>query len=79
MPVRELLVDPMLLCLPNPCNSARELESYTSALVNWSELVERDDVVVLISESALIALHEESEYPSFHRLKGVPTMEILRC
>lgn len=68
MPPQEVLVDPILLCLPNPCYSADELESFAKALLAWNRIVGRNNAHVLISESAQIALNKASEYPHMHRL-----------
>jgi hypothetical protein len=66
--VQEILVDPFLLCLPNPCTSSEQLEDFINSLVGWRGLTKRENTHVLLSDSSRIALHEDDEYPHRHRL-----------
>ncbi len=65
---QDVLVDPFLLCLPNPCGSIDLLEGFISALVGWQGLLDRKDARVLLSDSARLALHDDGEFPHRHSL-----------
>ncbi len=68
MVVQEVIVDPMLLCLPNPCNSLDQLEDFIGAIVGWRGFLDRADTCVLLSDSARVALNTDGEFPIRHRL-----------
>lgn len=68
MPAYEVIVDPFLLCLPNPCNSHQQLNEFVLAIVGWSGFIDKEDTCVLLSNSARIALFEDDEFPHRHRL-----------
>jgi hypothetical protein len=74
---QEIVVDPFLLCLPNPCISAQQLEDFINALVGWRGLAERKDTCVLLSDSARIALNDDGEYP--HRFKLSQLLKLHNC
>lgn len=65
---QEVIVDPFLLCLPNPCNSLDQLEKFINAIVGWRGFLDRADTCVLLSDSARIALNTDGEFPHRHRL-----------
>lgn len=64
----ELILDPAILCLPNPCSSGEQLEAFVESLLGWSGLFNQKGAVVLISDATRIALHDDGEYPHRHRL-----------
>lgn len=66
--VQEILVDPFLLCLPNPCTTSEQLEDFVNSLVGWRGLTKRENTHVLLSDSSQVALHDDNEYPHRHRL-----------
>lgn len=68
MLVQEVIIDPFLLCLPNPCNSLDQLEDFISAIAGWRGFLDRADTCVLLSDSARVALHTDGEFPHRHRL-----------
>lgn len=68
MLAQEVIIDPFLLCLPNPCNSLGQLEDFISAIVGWHGFLDRADTCVLLSDSARIALNTDGEFPHRHRL-----------
>src|SRR5690606_21716271 len=68
MLAKEVIIDPFLLCLPNPCKSLDELECFISSLVGWRGFLDRPDTCVLMSDSARVALYEDDEFPHRHRL-----------
>ena len=69
MLVQEVVVDPILLCLPNPCNSLDQLEDFIGAIVGWRGFLDRADICVLLSYSTRVALNTDGEFPHRHRLK----------
>ena len=68
MLAQEVIIDPFLLCLPNPCNSLDQLEEFINAIVGWRGFLDRADTCVLLSDSARIALNTDDEFPHRHRL-----------
>lgn len=66
--MQEILVDPFLLCLPNPCRTGDELEDFLKSLLEWSDLIRQPGVYVLLSEEIHIALFDDDSYPHRHRL-----------
>lgn len=68
MLAQEVVIDPFLLCLPNPCNSLDQLEGFISAIVGWRGFLDRPDTRVLLSDSARVALNVDGEFPHRHRL-----------
>jgi|GEM_PF-1785773 len=68
MLAQEVIIDPFLLCLPNPCNSLDQLENFISAIVGWRGFLDRPDTCVLLSDSARVALNVDGEFPHRHRL-----------
>lgn len=68
MLAQEVVIDPFLLCLPNPCNSLDQLEGFISALVGWRGFLDRSDICVLLSDSARVALNDDGEFPHRHTL-----------
>lgn len=68
MPAQEVIIDPFLLCLPNPCNSLDQLEDFISAIAGWRGFLDRADTCALLSDSARIALNTDGEFPHRHRL-----------
>lgn len=71
MLVQEVIVDPFLLCLPNPCNSLDQLEEFINAIVGWRGFLDRTDTCVLLSDSARVALNTDGEFPHRHRLSDL--------
>jgi len=69
MLAQEVIVDPFLLCLPNPCNSLEQLEEFINAIVGWHGFLDRADTCVLLSDSTRIALNKDGEFPHRHRLQ----------
>lgn len=67
----QLVVDPYLVCLPNPCTSVNQIEEFVECLLEWSSLVGRQDTEVLISDSVRIALYDDGEYPYEYRLRDL--------
>lgn len=65
---QEVIIDPFLLCLPNPCNSLDQLEAFISSLVGWRGFLDRPDTCILMSDSARVALNDDGEFPHRHRL-----------
>ena len=68
MSAQAVIVDPFLLCLPNPCNSLDQLEEFIDAIVGWRGFLDRADTCVLLSDSARDALNTDGEFPHRHRL-----------
>lgn len=68
MLTQEVIIDPFLLCLPNPCNSLNQLEDFIAAIAGWRGFLDRADTCVLLSDSARIALNTDDEFPHRHRL-----------
>jgi len=73
----QLAIDPYILCLPNPCNSLEEIESFVDTLLGWSSTLQQKNSNILISDAARIALLEDGEYPHQHRLRDL--MRIHKC
>lgn len=73
----QLVVDPYLLCLPSPCHSAEQIESFVEALLGWSELIRNPDLSVTVSDAVRLALLDDGEYPYQHRLRGL--LQEFRC
>lgn len=63
-----MIIDPYLLCLPNPCDSVDQLEEFIQAIVGWRGFLDRADTCVLLSDSVRIALNDDGEFPHRHRL-----------
>ena len=63
-----IIIDPFLLCLPNPCSSLNQLEDFISAIAGWRGFLDRADTCVLLSDSARVALNTDGEFPHRHRL-----------
>lgn len=68
MLAQEVIIDPFLLCLPNPCNSLDQLEEFINAIVGWRGFLDRTDTCVLLSNSARVALNTDDEFPHRHKL-----------
>lgn len=68
MLVQEVIIDPFLLCLPNPCSSLDQLEEFINAIAGWHGFLDRADTCVLLSDSARVALNTDDEFPHQHRL-----------
>lgn len=68
MLAQEVVIDPCLLCLPNPCDSLDRLEDFIAALVGWRGFIDRPDTCVLMSDSVRVALNDDGEFPHRHRL-----------
>ena len=68
MLAQEVIIDPFLLCLPNPCNSLDKLEEFIHAIVGWRGFLDRADVRILLSDSIRVALNDDGEFPHRHRL-----------
>lgn len=68
MLAQEVVIDPFLLCLPNPCDSLDQLEDFISSLVGWRGFLDRPDTCVLMSDSVRVALNDDGEFPHRHRL-----------
>jgi hypothetical protein len=65
---QDVVIDPFLLCIPNPCNSLDQLEDFISAIVGWRGFLDRPDICALLSDSARVALNDDGEFPHRHRL-----------
>lgn len=68
MQTQEVIVDPYLLCLPNPCNSLDQLEEFIQAIVGWRGFLDRSDACILLSDSVRVALNDDEEFPHRHKL-----------
>lgn len=68
MPTQEIIIDPFLLCLPNPCYSQDQIEDFVSAITGWRGFLDKPDMCVLLSDSARFALNDDAEFPHRHRL-----------
>jgi len=68
MLAQEVVVDPFLLCLPNPCTSLDQLEEFIEAIVGWRGFLDRADTCVLLSDSVRVALNDDGEFPHRHKL-----------
>lgn len=77
MLAQEVVIDPFLLCLPNPCNSLDQLEDFISAIVGWRGFLDRPDTCVLLSDSVRVALNVDGEFPHRHSL--VALIDKLEC
>jgi hypothetical protein len=64
----EIVVDPFLLCLPDPCSSSEQLEQFISSLLDWRGMLRSGGAYVLISDSVQSALSQDGEYPHRYRL-----------
>lgn len=64
-----LAVDPYILSLPNPCISEEQIDEFVDGLLGWSCSLRRQDMHILVSDRARIALMEDGEYPEQHRLR----------
>lgn len=64
-----VFVDPHLITLPNPCQSVDDLERFITALLEWASAIEKDDINVLISQTALEALYNDGSYPYDYELR----------
>lgn len=64
----EIVVDPYLLCLPNPCSSVDQLETFISSLLGWRSLLKRSNAYILLADSARVALNDDDEFPHRHKL-----------
>jgi len=67
----EIVVDPFLLCLPNPCTASDQLELFIDSILGWKKLIDRKDACVLFSDSAQVALNVDDEFPHRHRLANL--------
>jgi hypothetical protein len=67
--VVQIAVDPYLLCLPNPCHSAQQIEGFVQGLLVWAETLRRGQARVLVSDGCRTALLEDGQYPYGHRLR----------
>jgi hypothetical protein len=65
----DVLVDPHLLCIPNPCGSADQLEGFLTCLKGWIGFLDNDQVTVLLSDSVRFALADDGVYPDYNELK----------
>ena len=66
-----IAIDPYIICLPDPCYSSEDIESFISRLLAWSEALRRQNLEVLVSESCCQALLEDGLYPYEHRLRDL--------
>ena len=64
-----LAIDPYLLSLPSPCVSEEQIDEFVDRLLGWSCSLRRQDMHILVSDKARIALMEDGEYPDQHRLR----------
>ena len=64
-----LVVDPYLLCFPQPCVSVDQIDEFVDRLLGWSSSLHRRDMQILVSDKARIALMDDGEYPEQHRLR----------
>lgn len=67
----EIIVDPHLLCLPNPCTSEEQLEAFFDSLLKWKDLASDAEACTLFSRNALMALEDDNEYPYRHQLESL--------
>lgn len=77
MQALEVVVDPHVLCVPNPCLSLEPLEKFVSNLIGWRGLLDNRDVRVLLSDATRCALEEDGEFPYRHTLGKL--MRTLNC
>jgi len=66
-----VFVDLYLITLPKPCNSLEDLESFINGLLEWSSVLEKDDINFLISQNWSDALCEDGGYPYDHELRNL--------
>ncbi len=66
-----VVVDPYLIALPDPCNSADDLENFVDNLLAWAEALEREDLMVLVSENCVDALLGDNLYPYDHEFMNL--------
>lgn len=69
--MQQIVVDPYLLCLPDPCHSADSLDTFVENILAWSECLGRSCFDVLVSDSCKAGLMEDNQYPYQHRLRGL--------
>lgn len=69
--VQQIVVDPYLLCLPDPCHSADSLDKFVENILAWSECLGRSCFDVLVSDSCKAALMDDNQYPYQHRLRSL--------
>lgn len=63
-----IILDPYLLCLPNPCIEYKQLEDFIFSITNWTSLFSSGKQNILISDSIREALNNDDEYPLRHKL-----------
>ena len=64
-----IVIDPYLLCLPNPCNTQAHLDDFCNGLLNWGDALDREDVVLLLSCGCIETLITDGAYPCQHNLR----------
>jgi hypothetical protein len=64
-----VFVDPHLITLPNPCQSVEDLQRFINSLLEWASTINKDDINVLISQTAVDALYKDGSYPYDHELR----------
>jgi hypothetical protein len=69
--LQSIVVDPYLVCLPQNCRTAGEVEDFIDNLISWGELLQREDVKVYFSEHCCDTLLQEEHYPYGHNLKNL--------
>ena len=64
----DIALDPYLLCLPTPCESAVQIEDFVERLLAWKKAIKLRDLRILISEDCINALYGDGQYPYRHQL-----------
>jgi len=73
----EVVFDPYVLCVPNPCVNLEQLEQFIGNLMGWRGFLVNQDVRVLLSDATRCALEEDGEFPYRHVLGKL--MKTLNC
>ncbi len=67
----DIVVDPYLLCLPNPCHSIDQLDEFIDGLLSWSDSLRRADIGVYISDECMLSMVEDNLYPYQYKLRDM--------
>jgi len=69
--VQTIVVDPYLLCLPNPCHSVESLDSFVGSVLAWSDCLSHPNLDVRVSDVRKSGLFDDGQYPYQHRLRDL--------
>jgi hypothetical protein len=67
--MHHIAIDPLLLCLPNPCHSEAAVERFVNNLLSWREGLRRTNLRLFLSDLCIEALINDAEYPYEYRLR----------